>query len=151
MRESNSMSAPVKTITAEQCRMIRNSIESIRPMSESVGLLFYGKLFELAPSVHSMFHIDLALQVQKLMGTLSAIVESLNGFETIRPKLEELGRKHATYGVRVEHYETLAAALLWTMNEALGADFDAPTSEARSVALAAVSKAMTAHANDSTP
>ncbi len=56
--------------------------------------------------------------------------------------LAELGRKHATYGVRPEQYEILTAASLWTLNQALGADFDARTSEAWKIALAAVSETM---------
>jgi hemoglobin-like flavoprotein len=138
----------MKTMTADQRRLVRDSFESLRPIAGPVALLFYGKLFEMAPSVRPMFHNDLALQGRKLMDMLSAVVESLDDFESIRPKLDELGRKHATYGVRPEQYETLTAALLWTLGEALGADFDSRTSEAWNAALGAISKAMTAHASD---
>jgi hemoglobin-like flavoprotein len=143
--------APKTILTLEQCRMVRESFESVRLVARPVGLLFYGKLFELDPSVRSMFHVDLALQVKKLMDMLSSVVEALDNFESIRPKLEELGRKHATYGVRPEQYKTLATALLWTFNEALGADFDARTSEAWRIALTTISTAMTASTHDSTP
>jgi hypothetical protein len=34
-----------------------------------------------------------------------------------------LGRRHAAYGVKDEHYGTVGAALLWTLGEGLGADF----------------------------
>src|SRR5260370_7060213 len=128
--ENNYMPAKTITMTANQRRLVRESFESVRTMAGPMGLLFYGKLFELAPAVRPMFHNDLELQVPKLMGMLSSVVESLDDFESIRPKLEELGRKHASYGVRPEQYETLTKALLWTLGEALGADFDHRTSQA---------------------
>jgi hemoglobin-like flavoprotein len=136
------MPATNKALTADQRRLVRDSFEFVRTMAEPIGLLFYGKLFELAPTVRPMFHNDLELQVRKLMGMLSSVVESLEDFESIRPKLEDLGRKHASYGVRPEQYETLTTALLWTLGEALGADFDQHTSEAWKNALDAISQAM---------
>jgi nitric oxide dioxygenase len=136
------MPATGKALTADERRLVRDSFEFVRTMAEPIGLLFYGKLFELAPAVRPMFHNDLELQVRKLMGMLSSVVESLDDFESIRPKLEELGRKHASYGVRPEQYETLTRALLWTLGEALGADFDQRTSEAWKNALGAISETM---------
>jgi|SRR5579864_293040 len=136
------MPATTKALTADERRLVRESFESVRTMAEPIGLLFYGKLFELAPAVRPMFHNDLELQVRKLMDMLSSVVESLDDFESIRPKLEDLGRKHASYGVRPEQYETLTRALLWTLGEALGADFDQRTSEAWKNALGAISQAM---------
>lgn len=34
-----------------------------------------------------------------------------------------LGARHVGYGVREEHYATVGAALLWTLEKGLGADF----------------------------
>jgi nitric oxide dioxygenase len=143
------MPALIKNMTADQRRLVRDSFESLRMMAGPVTLLFYGKLFELAPSVRPLFHNDLGLQGRKLMDMLSAIVETLDDFERIRTRLEELGCKHASFGVRPEQYETLTFALLWTLGEALGADFDARTSEAWGIALGAVNEAMKARAYES--
>jgi hemoglobin-like flavoprotein len=111
-------------------------------MAGPVGLLFYGKLFELAPEVRPMFHNDLDLQIRKLMDMLGSVVESLDHFESVRPKLEDLGGQHVGYGVRAEQYQVLISALLWTLSKALGADFDDRTSEAWRNALEAISEAM---------
>src|SRR5260370_26362216 len=128
--ENNYMPAKTITMTANQRRLVRESFESVRTMAGPMGLLFYGKLFELAPAVRPMFHNDLELQVPKLMGMLSSVVESLDDFESIRPKLEELGRKHASYGVRPDQYHTLTKTLMWTPPEAFGPGLDQPTSAA---------------------
>lgn len=81
------------------------------------------------------------------MNMLSSIVESLdtNPYKRSSPSSP---RQHATYGVRSEQYEILTTALLWTLTQALGADFDARTSEAWGIALAAVNEAMKAGADE---
>lgn len=142
------MSEPIKSMTADQRRLVRDSFDSLRGMTGPVALLFYGKLFELDPSARRLFHIDLELQGRKVMDMLSSVAESLDDFESIGAKLAELGSKHATYGVRPEQYETLSTALLWTLSQALGADFDGRTSEAWKIALAAVNEAMKAGARE---
>jgi nitric oxide dioxygenase len=37
--------------------------------------------------------------------------------------IEALGRRHAGYGVKDEHYATVAAAMLWALEQGLGARF----------------------------
>jgi len=142
------MPKPIKSMTADQRRLVRDSFDLLRGMTGPVALLFYGKLFELDPSARRLFHIDLELQGQKVMDMLSSVAESLDDFESMHVKLAELGRKHATYGVRPEQYEILSTALLWTLTQALGADFDARTSAAWKIALAAVNEAMKAAARE---
>jgi hemoglobin-like flavoprotein len=140
--EIDKIAPPTKNLTTEQRRLVRGSFDALREMAVPIALLFYGRLFELDPSAQRLFHIDLELQSRKLMDMLSSIVESLDNFDSMRGKLAELGRKHTTYGVRPEQYETLAAALVWTLGQALGADFDDRTREAWYIALAAISEAM---------
>jgi hemoglobin-like flavoprotein len=140
------MTTIAKSLTADQRRLVRDSFESLRSMAGPVGLLFYGKLFELAPEVRRMFHNDLDLQIRKLMDMLGSVVESLDNFDSVLPKLQDLGRQHANYGVRPEQYGVLTSALLWTLSKALGADFDERTSEAWRDALAVISDAMKSRA-----
>jgi hemoglobin-like flavoprotein len=46
--------------------------------------------------------------------------------ETIVPVVQDLGRRHATYGVQPSHYDTVASALLWTLGQGLGDAFTPP-------------------------
>ena len=57
------------------------------------------------------------------MQMLSFAVSSLRRLEQIVPAVEDLGRRHAGYGVCDQHYATVAAALLWTLEQGLGAGF----------------------------
>jgi hemoglobin-like flavoprotein len=133
---------PDLTLTLEQRRRIRDSFDLLRDQAAPFGLLFYGKLFELDPGSRPLFHIDLSVQVQKLMDMLNSVVESLDNFEGVHARLAELGRKHTEYGVRPEHYQALTEALLWSIAQALGPDFDSPTREAWRLALAFICATM---------
>jgi len=129
-------------MTAEQRRLVRDSFEALRDQAGPVSLLFYGKLFELDPSARRLFHNDLVLQGRKLVDTLDTVTQSLDRFDEIRPRLADLGRLHAGFGVRPEQYETITKALVWALGQALGADFDRPTRDAWTIALDAVTAAM---------
>jgi hemoglobin-like flavoprotein len=49
-------------LTWAQKKMIRESFEQVQPKSEAAAHLFYGRLFELDPSLRPMFRGDLAQQ-----------------------------------------------------------------------------------------
>jgi len=104
-------------------------------MLAPVAALFYGKLFELDPSARRLFHIDLAEQGRKIMNTLDSIGQSIDHLDSLNERLAELGRQHASYGVKPEQYDTVTKALLWALAQALGPDFDRPTREAWTLAL----------------
>jgi hemoglobin-like flavoprotein len=44
--------------------------------------------------------------------------------------LRNLGRRHAKYGVTDAHYDTVGAALIWTLEKGLGERFTADVREA---------------------
>ena len=131
-------------LTPQQQRLVRESFASAGEYSDAVVQLFYGRLFELEPAARGMFKIDIKEQSKKLMDMLSTIVGALDNFDELRPKLWELGRRHVTYGVKPEHYETLKRALLWALGRALDSEFDAETRAAWAQVLDAVAAAMLA-------
>jgi hemoglobin-like flavoprotein len=57
------------------------------------------------------------------MATIGFAVASLDKLPELVPVVQELGRRHVGYGVRDEHYDTVAQALLWTLDKGLGSDF----------------------------
>ena len=72
-----------------------------------------------------MFRGDMRQQGGKLMGMIGFAVERLGQAQQLIPALRALGERHAGYGVRDEHYVTVAAALLWTLEQGLGDSFTA--------------------------
>jgi len=129
-------------LSAKQKRLVRESFESVREYENSVFVLFYGRLFEIAPEARALFKIDIRQQAAKLTDTLRTLVEALDRFEELIPYLAELGRRHNAYGVEPYLYENLRAALAWAMGQALGAEFDRETRTAWDTLLTVVSAAM---------
>jgi hemoglobin-like flavoprotein len=56
---------------------------------------------------------------------LGTAVAGLSNLGALVPAVQDLGRRHAGYGVLPSHYGTVGSALLWTLGKGLGADFDA--------------------------
>jgi hemoglobin-like flavoprotein len=110
-------------MTPEQIQSIQATWLQVLPIADKAAQLFYGKLFELDPAVKPMFKGDMVEQGRKLMKTIGLVVNSLTRLEEIVPAVQDLGRKHVAYGVRPEHYDTVGAALLWTLEQGLGSAF----------------------------
>ncbi|HEX4023091.1 MAG TPA: globin family protein [Steroidobacteraceae bacterium] len=93
------------------------------PIKEQAARLFYGKLFEMDPSLRRLFKGNMGEQERKLMSMLNTAVNGLSRLETLVPAVQDLGRRHANYGVTDEHYIVVGAALSWTLQQGLGAAF----------------------------
>ncbi len=111
------------SLTTEQITLVQDSWDKVVPIQETAAELFYGRLFEIAPEVKPLFKGDMKSQGRKLMTMLNTAVRSLNNLEKIVPAIQESGRKHVSYGVKDEHYDTVAEALLWTLAKGLGESF----------------------------
>ncbi len=103
--------------------LVQESFAQVAPIADEAAALFYGRLFELDPSLRAMFTDDLSEQGQKLMQMLAGAVKGLDRIERLIPALEQLAVRHVAYGVKSEHYETVGAALIWTLEQGLGDAF----------------------------
>jgi nitric oxide dioxygenase len=131
-------------MSPEQVALVRESFAKIVPISEQVAALFYDRLFAIDPSTRPLFHGDMKNQRAKLMAAIGAVVRSLDRMETILEDLRALSRRHDDYGVREEHYASVGAALLWTLDQGLGVDFTPGVREAWATLYNLVSSAMIA-------
>jgi hemoglobin-like flavoprotein len=130
-------------MTPRQIELIRASWAAVEPVAYRTATFFYYQLFELDPTLERLFlRADMAKQRKVLMQTLAVVVKSLDRLDTILPAVEALGRRHAGYGVRAEHYETVGVALLWTLEEGLGAAFDEETRDAWATAYGTLTSVM---------
>ena len=112
-------------MTPRQIELVQDSFKLVQPIAVDAARLFYNRLFEIDPSLRPMFRGDLDEQGRKLMQMIGVAVGSLRRLEQVLPAVEDLGRRHAGYGVRDGHYATVAAALLWTLEAGLGESFTA--------------------------
>lgn len=130
-------------MTRRQIDLIRASWSAVEPQAFRTATLFYYQLFDLDPAIERLFRrTDMAKQRKVLMQTLSVVVKSLDRLDTIVPAVQALGRRHAGYGVRAEHYETVGVALLWTLEQSLGAAFDDETRETWAAAYGTLASVM---------
>jgi hemoglobin-like flavoprotein len=107
-------------MTPAEVNLIQDSFAKVAPISEQAAALFYGRLFEIAPGVRPMFKGDMTEQGRKLMATLAVVVNGLANLDSILPAASMLAKRHVAYGVTADHYATVGAALLWTLEHGLG-------------------------------
>jgi hemoglobin-like flavoprotein len=129
-------------MTAEECKRVQASFAQIDPIANRVAETFYGRLFELDPSLAALFKIDIALQSVKFMEKLAIAVKGLDDLDSIAPFVRELGRRHGEYGVKTRDYEVVEEALLWAMEEELGPVFQRNLKAAWSAAYWTISSIM---------
>jgi hemoglobin-like flavoprotein len=103
-----------------QIKLVQDSFAKVAPISEQAAVLFYDRLFEVAPSVKAMFPTDMTEQRKKLMATLAVVVNGLSNLESILPAAKALAQRHVSYGAKAEHYPVVGSALLWTLEKGLG-------------------------------
>jgi len=107
-------------MTEDQQTLVRSSFAQIAPDAEAVAAMFYARLFELDPRLKALFKGDMAAQGRKLMAMIATAVANLHQLDTVVPAVQQLGARHVRYGVTDADYDTVAAALLWTLEQGLG-------------------------------
>ena len=112
-------------MTPEQKQVIRTSFEQVKRITDVAATLFYGRLFDLDPSLERLFKGDLHTQGRMLFQVMTVVVDGLDDLDELAPSVQALGKRHAGYGVEDHHYKTVGAALLWTLERGLGSAFTA--------------------------
>lgn len=117
-------------MTPEQIDLVQASFRKVAPIADTAAVLFYDRLFVIAPELRSLFPEDMTEQRRKLMAMLAAAVNGLTDFGTIAPTVAALAARHNGYGVKPEHYAPVGAALIWTLQQGLGDEFTPSLEEA---------------------
>jgi nitric oxide dioxygenase len=121
-------------LTPEECRLVQASFAQVDPMADRVAAMFYQRVFELDPTLESLFKIDMTTQGTRFMEKLALAVKGLEDLDEIAPFIGTLGRRHVGYGVKTKDYDTVGEALVWTLEQHLGSAF---TPEVKAAWLAA--------------
>jgi hemoglobin-like flavoprotein len=118
-------------MTPEQVTLVQDSFAKVAPIVDTAAELFYNKLFEMDPELKPLFEsADMKAQGNKLMTMIGTAVAGLSNLESIVGAVEDLGKRHVNYGVQDSHYDTVGAALLWTLEQGLGDEFTPEVKEA---------------------
>ena len=81
-------------------------------------------------------------QARKLMAMLAQVVDGLTHLEVIVPVAQALAVKHVEYGVTADQYPKVGEALIWTLEQQLGDEFDEETATAWKAAYRTLSDVM---------
>ena len=117
-------------MTPEQKILVQQSLTKVVPIADQAAALFYQRLFSLDPSLQHLFRGNMEEQGRKLMKMIGTAVNGLDDLDALVPAVQDLGRRHVGYGVEDGHYDTVGAALIWTLEQGLGDAFTNPTREA---------------------
>jgi hemoglobin-like flavoprotein len=135
-------------MTPDQVQLVQQSFAKVAPISEQASVIFYDRLFEVAPSVRALFPDDMREQRKKLMATLAVVVNGLTNIEAVLPAASALAKRHVNYGAKPEHYPVVGGALLFTLEKGLGADWTPELAAAWTAAYGTLSTYMITEAYD---
>ena len=117
-------------MNSRQIQLVQSSFAKVAPIADTAADLFYTRLFELDPSLSRLFRGERTEQGRKLMQMIGAAVRGLDDLDKLVPVVRQLGVRHLGYGVEDSHYDTVGAALLWTLEQGLGAEFNGEVRQA---------------------
>ena len=121
-------------MTSRQIELVQSSFRVVEPILDAAAMMFYDRLFELDPALRHLFRSSREQQARMLAQALAVVVKGVDRPDHIVGAVEALGRRHAGYGIRDEHYTTVGEALLWTLHKGLGDAFTAEVRDAWSAA-----------------
>ena len=125
--------------------LVQTSFQKVLPIADQAMVIFYEKLFEINPAVRPLFPANqekMGNQRNKLRNMLAAAVAGLSNIQKLVPVLQNLGKRHAGYGVEDSHYNDVGAALLATLEVGLGDDFTPEVKQAWTEVYGVMAKTM---------
>jgi len=125
-------------------RLVQDSWQKVAGMGPPAAALFYDNLFAADPALRKLFKGDMQEQGKKLLQMINLAVSKLDDLDTLVPALQNLAKRHVGYGVKDEHYDTVGAALLKTLGQGLGPDFNPPVQAAWTAVYGTMSDVMRA-------
>jgi nitric oxide dioxygenase len=135
-------------MTPEQIRLVQESFTRLSDDWDGLAADFYRRLFDADPAARELFTTDMAVQRAKFVHELEEIIRSINNFDAFLAQLNDLGARHAGYGVRPVHYATFAACLRGALAAAEGDRWTPELDAAWSSAHDLVAEAMILGASD---
>jgi hemoglobin-like flavoprotein len=139
-------------MSPEQKTLVRSTWSKVVPIADAAAAMFYSRLFEIDVSTQPLFKsVDMAEQRRKLVQALSTVINGLDNLAHLVPVLENLGKSHIRYGVTDKHYDSVGAALLWTLEQGLKEAWTPAAKDAWTAAYRAVAGVMLGAARQAQP
>lgn len=117
-------------MTDRKTLIIKTTWSYVMTQPELTGELFYGKLFELDPTLRQMFPENMEGQMHKLINMITYMVSRLQTLPQIQKDIDAMAIRHTGYGVKDEHYALVGKALLWVLEDRLEGQWDEEAAQA---------------------
>ncbi|XP_022782500.1 neuroglobin-like [Stylophora pistillata] len=117
-------------LSHEQKNTLREFWKLVDPVKSVIGKNMFKRLFECNPRVQDIFPAfkslkledvinsrSLYLHVRRVMAALENALLSLNDAEVFMEYLKNLGERHKPWSVRLEHFDMIEEALIWTLKD----------------------------------
>jgi len=141
-----------RKMSPEQKMLVKATWSKVVPIADAAAAMFYNRLFEIDVSIQPLFKsVDMAEQRRKLIQALATVVNGLDNLAQLVPVLENLGKGHVRYGVTDKHYDSVGAALLWTLEQGLKEAWTPAVKDAWTAAYRAVAGVMLGAARQAQP
>jgi len=127
-------------------QLVRETFDLVEPIATEAAAMFYANLFAADPLLVPLFKGDMAAQGRRLMQMIALAVSKLDEPAMLMPALAQLGQRHAGYGVRDAHYDTVGVALLTTLRQGLGVAYTPEVEDAWTEVYGVVASTMKAAA-----
>jgi hemoglobin-like flavoprotein len=100
---------------SEDQRLLNDSLALIAPASDELLATFYDRLLAGRPELRATLPPALDRRPELLLDAIIALVTHYDRPQELLPAFTAMGRWHARYGVGVEDYAAIGAALIATM------------------------------------
>lgn len=134
--------------TPRQIELIRESFRRLSQDSDHSVAAFYDRLFDTEPRLRFLFPDELAETQQKLISMFTFLVLRLDRWEEVRPRLANLGLRHASYGVQPSDYAAFGRAISAVLRDSLGVMEGSETHDAWQYLFTEISDAMVRGASE---
>jgi NAD(P)H-flavin reductase/hemoglobin-like flavoprotein len=130
----------------EDAHLVKESWGRLEPVAGRLAARFHVRLFLAAPELRAMFPVAPQRQQDHFLLALHRVVQGLDSPLLLERYLLRLGQDHSTFAVVQEHYLPFGRALIATLRELSGPEWDDRTEEAWITAYATVADRMLAGA-----
>jgi hemoglobin-like flavoprotein len=131
-------------MTTKNINLVKTSWALVAAMDmETVGGLFYNRLFKIAPDVKPMFSkTAMPEQSKKLLTMLGYVIAKLDRLDSIIDEVAKLAQRHEGYGVKATHYTAVGTALLCMLEQGLSTQWNEELKAAWTEVYTVLSEAM---------
>ncbi|XP_041469276.1 uncharacterized protein LOC121419053 isoform X3 [Lytechinus variegatus] len=125
------------SLDERQKTLVRNTWKTLEKKGELHGSMMFAKLTSDHPDIGKLFSFggknlsygellvdpDVRSHGIRVIDTLGSVIEDLDDMELVVQILEDLGQRHNSYNAKKTHIKAVGEALLFTLEQALGAGF----------------------------